>query len=65
LEKYDTSNLLKPVFKAYLALFVNAIGPMPTDKGMITYNSNGDKSGPSALALWAKNNAFVFLSRSG
>jgi len=44
-----------PVYKAYHAIYTNAKLPRPTDNGI---NNGEDKS---ALAIWAKNNAFVFL----
>jgi hypothetical protein len=43
-----------PVFLAYQAIYANAKSPMPSDNGM-------SNAGVSELALWAKNNAFVFL----
>lgn len=43
-----------PIFTAYQDIYKNATDPMPTDNGM-------PKNGISGLALWAKNNAFVFL----
>lgn len=46
-----------PVYKAYKAIYNNAVAPMPDDHGIITI-AHDDKS---YLAIWAKNNAFVFL----
>jgi hypothetical protein len=45
---------VKPVYSAYQAVYNNAILARPTDNGM-------SNAGVSALAQWAKNNAFVFL----
>jgi hypothetical protein len=45
-----------PVCAAYQQVFNNAVGAMPKDDGMMTADGN-----VSNLALWAKNNAFVFL----
>ena len=44
------------VYLAYQQVFNNAVGAMPKDDGMMTADGN-----VSNLALWAKNNAFVFL----
>jgi hypothetical protein len=44
-----------PVFNAYQKIYTNAKLPRPNDNGII----NGQDK--SALAIWAKNNAFVFL----
>lgn len=46
-----------PLFKAYLKIYTNAISNMPTDDGIMNINNKT----PSKLAIWAKNNAFVFL----
>jgi hypothetical protein len=46
-----------PLFKAYQAIYNNATSAMPTDDGTMNII---DKT-PSKLAIWAKNNAFVFL----
>ncbi len=43
-----------PIFKAYQTLYSKAVESMPGDNGM-------PKDGISNLALWSKNNAFVFL----
>lgn len=53
-EKRD-SNGLDFIFQAYKSIYTNAAKPRPTDDG----KKNGD--GYSALDIWAKNNAFVFL----
>ncbi|MDP3929434.1 MAG: hypothetical protein Q8R57_10465, partial [Bacteroidota bacterium] len=45
-----------PVYSAYQLVYNNAVKTMPNDDGMMT--EDGDVSD---LALWAKNNAFVFL----
>lgn len=42
------------VFQAYKAIYNNAIKAMPSDNGM-------SNEAVSELALWAKDNAFVFL----
>jgi hypothetical protein len=44
-----------PVYQAYKLIYTNAVSSRPTDNGI---NNGEDKS---ALAIWAKNNAFVFL----
>jgi hypothetical protein len=44
------------VYLAYQQVYNNAVGAMPKDDGMMTADGN-----VSDLALWAKNNAFVFL----
>ncbi len=46
-----------PVCAAYQQVYNNAVGAMPKDDGMMTADGN-----VSDLALWAKNNAFVFLT---
>lgn len=48
-----------PVFKAYKAIVQNAQESIPTDNGLIA--GSGSSTTYSALAIWAKNNAFVFL----
>jgi hypothetical protein len=59
--RHRIKNENKPDFKgqvylAYQQVFNNAVGAMPKDDGMMTADGN-----VSNLALWAKNNAFVFL----
>lgn len=53
------------VRNAYQKIYTNAIANMPTDDGILTFikDKDGNVKGTdkSALAIWAKNNAFVFL----
>ena len=51
-EKKDS---IRPISDTYNAIYTNAKLPRPNDNGII----NGEDK--SALAIWAKNNAFVFL----
>ena len=53
-EKKDTTLKFTPILDAYQNVCDNANLPMPTDNGM-------DVNAVSSLAVWAKNNAFVFL----
>lgn len=54
-QEYDPVNLNHgPVCAAYQLVYDNAMRTMPLDNGM-------PKDGPSDLALWAKNNAFIML----
>jgi hypothetical protein len=54
-KEYDPINSKHgPVYLAYQNVCDNANLPMPTDNGM-------DVNAVSSLAVWAKNNAFVFL----
>ena len=43
-----------PIYSAYKLVYENASSTRPSDNGM-------SNEGVSALAQWAKNNAFVFL----
>ncbi len=52
------------VFQAYREIVLNAKGTRPKDLGLITYvkvDGHDKANGPSELAVWAKNNAFLFL----
>ena len=53
---YNEKDIAGQVYLAYQQVFNNAVGAMPKDDGMMTADGN-----VSNLALWAKNNAFVFL----
>jgi len=53
-EKLLADTLAKPVYSAYKLVYENASSTRPSDNGM-------SNEGVSALAQWAKNNAFVFL----
>jgi hypothetical protein len=54
IEKGLADSVSKSVYRAYQLVCDNANLPMPTDNGM-------DVNAVSSLAVWAKNNAFVFL----
>jgi len=59
--RHRNKNENKPDFKgqvylAYQQVYDNAVKTMPNDDGMMTEDGK-----VSNLALWAKNNAFVFL----
>jgi hypothetical protein len=54
INEFDSTGNSGPVFTAYQLVYDSAMKPMPTDNGM-------PKDGPSDLALWAKNNAFIML----
>jgi hypothetical protein len=56
--EYDPLNP-GPVYTAYLAVYNNAILAMPADNGLKTIGST--TTSYSQKAVWAKNNAFVFL----
>jgi len=53
---YNEKDIAGQVYLAYQQVYNNAVGAMPKDDGMMTADGN-----VSDLALWAKNNAFVFL----
>jgi hypothetical protein len=52
--EFDTTGNIGPIYHAYQLVYDNAMRTMPLDNGM-------PESGPSDLALWAKNNAFIML----
>jgi hypothetical protein len=53
---YNEKDIAGQVYLAYQQVYNIAVGAMPKDDGMMTADGN-----VSNLALWAKNNAFVFL----
>jgi hypothetical protein len=61
IKKEDSVGMEGPIFLAYQLIYTNALSPQPIDSGLLTYNFEGKPIGPSGLALWAKNNAFVML----
>jgi hypothetical protein len=55
----NPQSVSRSLFKAYELLYQNATSAMPTDDGLRTVGSTATSY--SQKAVWAKNNAFVFL----